>query len=406
MPAVSTHESTERLRTADAGTGETRSARKSRLLIVVNVPWFFVMHRLPIALMARSRGVDVHIACGEGAGCEDIRTAGFPFHRLPLTRTPFAPWRDAMTIVALVRLYRDLEPDIVHHVTLKPVVLGSIAARIAGIPGVINAFAGLGSAFIGSSWFARARRWAVQRLIAWSVKLPNHRAVFENEDDRALLIGARVVTSDESVVIAGVGVDTDEFFPVTEPPPPVRVLMAGRMLREKGVLYFVESARRLKHRGVVARFLLVGIPDPFNPGTITEAELKAWSSEGVVEWLGFRSDMPQVVRDAHVLCLPTYYREGVPRILMEGAACGRPLVTTNMPGCRDIVKDGINGIVVSPHDVNALVAALEKLVCDAGLRARFGAAGRTLAEQHFALRNVLQQFWALYVLVGLPEHSA
>jgi glycosyltransferase involved in cell wall biosynthesis len=395
----------EVLRTSDAGTEELGGAKKPRLLIVVNVPWFFVMHRLPIAVMARSRGVDVHIACGEGAGVEDIGAAGFPFHRLPLTRNPFAPWRDVKTIAALLGLYRELRPEVVHHVTLKPIVLGSIAARLAGIPGVINNYSGLGSAFLGDSWIARVRRWVIQRLIAWSIKLPKHRAVFENQDDRELLISERVVGADESLVIAGVGVDTDEFLPAPEPPPPVKVLMAGRMLREKGVLYFVESARRLKHRGIDAKFLLVGAPDTFNAGTISEAELKLWSEEGVVEWVGFRSDMPQVVRDAHVLCLPTYYREGVPRILIEGAASGRPLVTTNMPGCRDIVKDGVNGFVVPPHDVDALAEALERLVCDARLRAQFGAAGRTLAERRFALQIVLQQLWAVYVLVGLPGRS-
>jgi glycosyltransferase involved in cell wall biosynthesis len=402
---VSNHETNESPGKADDW-ARAGGLQKPCLVIVVNVPWFFVMHRMPIAVMARSCGVDVHIACGEGTGAEDIKAAGFPFHRLPLTRKPFAPLRDAMTVVALVRLYRELKPDVVHHVTIKPIVLGSIAARVVGIPGVINAFAGLGFVFIGSTWFARARRWAIQRLIAWSIKLPMQRAVFENEEDRALLTAARVVPRNESHVIAGVGVDTDVFLPAAEPPPPVKVLMAGRMLREKGVLYFVEAARRLKARGVVARFLLVGTPDPFSPGAIMDTELKAWSREGIVDWLGFRSDMPQVVRDAHILCLPTYYREGVPRILLEGAASGRPLVTTDMPGCRDIVKDGINGIVVPPHDVDALAAALEKLVCDADVRARFGTAGRILVEQHFALRNVLQQFWALYVRLGLSERSS
>jgi glycosyltransferase involved in cell wall biosynthesis len=176
-------------------------------------------------------------------------------------------------------------------------------------------------------------------------------------------------------------------------------------LREKGVLYFVDAARRLKKRGLIARFLLVGVPDPFNPGSITEDELKAWSSEGIVEWLGFHRDMPQVVRAAHVVCLPTYYREGLPRILMEGAASGRPLVTTDMPGCRDIVQDGINGFLVPPHDVEALEVALEKLITDAGLRARLGAAGRNIAEQRFGLPRVLEQFWELYLAAGLPERT-
>lgn len=380
--------------------------RRPRLLIVVNVPWFFVMHRMSVALMAQARGVDVHIACGEGAGREDIEAAGLQFHPLPLTRASFAPWSDACSVAALVRLYRELRPDVVHHVTLKPVIFGSIAARVAGVRGVINAFSGLGHAFGGVSSPARMRRWAIQRLIAMSLKLPRQKAVFENQDDRELLIGTRSVTREESLVIAGVGVDTEEFFASAEPATPVCVLMACRMLREKGVLYFVEAARRLKKRGVVARFLLVGAPDPFNRGSITEDELRAWSREGIVEWQGYQRDMPQVVRAAHILCLPTYYREGVPRILMEGAASGRALVTTDMPGCRDIVQDGVNGFVVPPHDVEALEAALERLITDAALRARLGAAGRTIAEQHFGLPRVLEQFWALYLAIGLQERCA
>jgi glycosyltransferase involved in cell wall biosynthesis len=381
------------------------AALAPRVLIVVNVPWFFVMHRLPIALMVRSRGVDVHVACGEGAGREEIEAAGLPFHRLPLTRRQFAPWSDAKTVFALVRLYRELRPDVVHHVTLKPVILGSVAARIAGVAGVINAFAGLGHAFGGTSVIARLRRAAIQRLIAMARKLPRQRAVFENPDDRDLLIQAGSVTREDAQVIAGIGVDTDEFPATAEPATPVCVLMACRMLREKGVPYFVEAARRLKKRGVMARFVLVGAPDPFNPGSLTEAELEVWHTEGIVEWLGFRRDMPQVVRASHVVCLPTYYREGVPRILIEGAASARPLVTTDMPGCREIVQHGINGLVVPPHDVDALEAALEQLISDAALRARLGAAGRSIAEQRFGLARVFEQFWTLYLAMGLPEKS-
>jgi glycosyltransferase involved in cell wall biosynthesis len=373
---------------------------------VVNVPWFFIMHRLSIALMARSRGVEVHIACGEGAGREDIEAAGLPFHRLPLTRRSFAPWRDLKTIAALARLYVELRPDVVHHVTLKPVVFGSIAARMARVPGVVNAFAGLGHAFGGTSWLGRLRRRAIQHLIGLALKLPRQKVVFENGDDRALLASARLVPAEDSVVIAGVGIDTDEYSASEEPAAPVRVLMAGRMLREKGVLYFVEAARRLNQRGVMARFVLAGVPDPFSPGSVTEEELTSWSREGIVEWLGFRRDMSQVVRSAHIVCLPTYYREGVPRILMEGAASGRPLVATDMPGCREIVQDGINGLLIPPHDVAALEAALEKLITDRALRARLGAGGRSIAVQHFALARVLEQFWGLYRAVGLTEPDA
>ena len=174
------------------------------------------------------------------------------------------------------------------------------------------------------------------------------------------------------------------------------VVLACRMLREKGVEYFVEAARTTKRGGVDARFVLVGAPDPFNPGSLSEEQLRAWDTEGVVEWQGFRKDMPRVLQEAHIVCLPTYYREGVPRILIEAAACGRPLVATDMPGCRDIVQEGINGLLVPPHDVEKLTAALKLLIGDRDLRMRLGVASRALAEERFALPKVHDQFWQLY----------
>jgi glycosyltransferase involved in cell wall biosynthesis len=359
------------------------------------------MHRLPIALMARSHGADVQIACGQGEGREAIEAAGLPFHRLPLTRAPFAPWSDVRTIGSLVRLYRVLEPDLVHHVTLKPVLFGSIAARLARVPGVINNFAGLGSAFSGESRGKRLRRRIVERGLALAMKLPRQWAVFENEDDRLQLVGARVVSDRETLVIPGIGVDIDEYSPSPEPAGPVRVLMACRMVREKGVFQFVEAARLLKDRGLGARFLLAGAPDAFNPGGISKEQLRVWHQEGTVEWLGFRRDMPQLLSDSHIVCLPSYYREGVPRILIEAASCGRPLVGTDMPGCRDIVRHGSNGFLVPARDAKALALALEKLCTDAALRAEFGAAGRRLVEQGFALPGILKKFRELYASAGL-----
>ena len=220
--------------------------------------------------------------------------------------------------------------------------------------------------------------------------------VFENNDDRLMLTAVGAVPREHSMVIPGVGVDTSIYHPAAQVPGPVCVLLASRMLREKGVEYFVEAARRLKSRGAQARFVLIGVPDSFNPGSISEAQLRAWSDEGVVEWQGFRRDMPRALQEAHIVCLPTYYREGVPRILLEAAACGRAVVATDMPGCRDIVHDGVNGLIVPPHDVEKLVDALERLILDHDLRTRLGAAGRALVEQKFALPKVLDQFWQLY----------
>jgi glycosyltransferase involved in cell wall biosynthesis len=380
--------------------------KRPRLLIVVNVSWFFVMHRLPVAIMARERGMDVHVACGEGPGAEDIVANGFPFHPVSITRDAFAPLRDLRAIWSLIRLYKKVKPDIVHHVTLKPIVYGSIAARVARVPGVLNAFAGLGYVFTGSSVRSRLRQRAILRLLRWSLRLPNQRVVCENHDDYALLTQAGVVSTENAEVMGGVGVDTAIFHPSREPDRIVRVVLAARMLREKGVEYFVAAARGLKSRGVSAEFVLVGIPDPQNPGSLSERQLEDWNSEGVVEWYGFRDDMATVLADAHIVCLPTYYREGVPRVLIEAAACARPVVTTDMPGCRDIVRHGVNGLLVPPHDVDGLADALEKLIRDRDLRDQFGRAGRRVAEEYFSLDRVMGRMWAAYSGLASPQEGA
>lgn len=367
-----------------------------RLLIVVNVPWFFVMHRLSIALMARERGADVHVACGEGEGAEDIIAQGFEFHRIPMTRTPIAPWQDLRSLRALRQLYVRIRPDIVHHVTLKPVIYGSLAARLAGVPAVVNAFAGLGYTFVGGSFAARVRQCIIRRMLAAALRLKRQVVVFENMDDLQLLSNLGAVPREHAVVIPGVGVDTSVYQARPEPPPPIRVLFASRMLREKGVEHFVEAAGRLRERGCDARFLLAGTPDPFNPGSVPGEQLSRWHEEGSIEWMGFQQDMPRTIQEAHIVCLPTYYREGVPRILLEGASCARPLVTTDMPGCRDIVRHEVNGLIVKPHDVDGLVAALERLISDGQLRLRLGAASRTLVDEQFTLPRIMDEFWKLY----------
>jgi glycosyltransferase involved in cell wall biosynthesis len=373
-----------------------------RLLFVANVPWAFAMHRLPIALMARERGAEVHVACGEGEGADNIVSLGFPFHPLPLTRNALAPVRDLRAVWALTRLYRQLQPDVVHHVTLKPVVYGSIAARLARVPAVVNAFAGLGYVFSSGSFVGRLRRSALLQLLERSLRLPRQAVVFENDDDRHLLTEAGAVPSERAIVIAGVGVDTTEYYPTMEPAGPVCIVLASRMIREKGIEYFVEAARRLKLDGAHARFVLVGTPDPFNPSSLSEEQLRLWDREGVVEWHGFRRDMPRVLQEAHVVCLPTYYREGVPRILIEAAATGRPLVATDMPGCRDIVQHGVNGFIVPTHDVGKLTAVLKLLIGDRDLRTKLGLASRAIVEKEFALPKVLDQFWQLYSTLRVP----
>ena len=366
------------------------------LVIVVNVAWFFLMHRLSLAQAARERGYDVHIVCGVGEGQEAVRREGFTFHAIALRRNALSPMSDLLGTLQLYRLYRRLRPALVHHVTLKPILYGSLAARAAAVPAVVNAFAGLGYTFASFGLGAALRRGILVRALAVSMAHKNSRVLFENSDDQELFRRLGCVSPEQSRVIPGVGVDLEEFTVRPLPAKRVRVMLAGRMLREKGVEYFVAAARLLRQRNIAVDLVLTGKPDPENPGSVTREQLQAWADEGVVRWEGFRNDMGEAIAASHIICLPTYYREGVPRILLEAAAAGRAVVATDMPGCRDIVRPGQNGCLVPTHDAEALARAVQSLVEDPEGCRIMGLRGRSLVEAEFSLDIVLRRTFDLY----------
>jgi len=359
---------------------------RPRLLYVVNNAAFFLSHRLPIAVAARKAGFDVHVATPPGEAARRIAEAGFPFHPIRLRRGGKSPVGALVALLSLWRLYRRLHPDVVHHVTIKPVLLGGIAARLACVPAVVHAVSGLGYAFLAGG----ALRTAARALYRFAFGHGNLRVIFQNPDDREEL---DMLPKEKSVLIRGAGVDLDEFRPSPEPSGPPVVLLPARMLKDKGVGEFVEAARAL--RGT-ARFVLCGAPDPANPNTVTRETLEVWQREGAVEWWGHKDDMPNVLRQCHVVCLPSYYKEGLPKALLEAAASGRPIVTTFVPGCREAVKEGVNGLTVPPRDVEALVAALRALIEDPDLRASMGAKGRRIAEEEFSVEEVARRTLEVY----------
>lgn len=368
-----------------------------RLLYVVNASWFFVSHRLPLAVAAKTQGFDVHVAATPSGDVETIeRQHGLVFHPLQISRSGGNPFREASTLIGLVRLYRRLRPDIVHHVTSKPVLYGSIAARLSGRPAVVNAVPGLGVVFSARGGWAALRRWLV--MLAYRLALPRNRCkiIFQNVENKDLFIQRRLVRKENAVLIKGAGVDLVQFQPSPERGDTLLVVLASRMLREKGVFEFAEAARQLKERGVRARFLLVGAVDAENPGHISRAQLDAWNAGGDVEWRGHQSDMMRVFAEAHIVCLPTFYGEGVPKVLIEAAACGRPIITTDLPGCRDIVRDGWNGLLVPARDVPALARAIERLINEPELRKVMGERGRKVAEEAFSLERVVAETLKVY----------
>ncbi len=362
-----------------------------KLLYIVTEDWYFVSHRLQLAVAAQAAGFDVAVATCKGQQADEICGAGIRLIPFTLSRRGGNPLREVM---ALWRLYRDEQPDLVHHVALKPVMLGALAARLARVPAQVNAVAGLGWLFISSSGVVRLVRptllWILVRLLNRQCSL----TIVQNPEDKALL-ECSGMSSQRLRLIRGVGVDVQGFYPVMPPPGPVCIVLVARMLWDKGVGEFVEAARQLAEEGVNARFVLVGAPDPANPASVPESTLRSWHGKQGVEWWGRREDMLAVLQGAHIACLPSY-REGLPKSLLEAAACGLPIVTTDAPGCREVVRDGVNGLLVPVRDAAALATALKKLIDGAALRRRMGEQSRLRAETEFGLETVIAQTLAVY----------
>ena len=366
----------------------------ARILIVVNAEWYFWSHRLAFARALRERGHDVVIAAAVERGMGSrIEADGFRFVQIPFVRGRLAALADVRAWFALVRLYQEERPDLLYHTTIKPILYGSLAASVARLARRVNAIPGLGQVFAPTSLSARLRLWCVStayRLVFMGRRV---RVIFQNDDDRRLFVEQRLVRAAQSIVIRGSGVNLSQFFPTPEPAsaePPI-VVLASRLLWDKGVGELVEASRRLKRMNVQCRTVIVGIPDVDNPRAVPVETLEAWQREGVVEWWGLRSDMPEVMSQSAVVVLPSYYPEGVPRILLEAAASGRPVVTTDAPGCRDAVRNGLSGLLVPPRDVEALVLALSRLLVDPALRAAMGREGRKLAEEQFSEARVVEE---------------
>ena len=374
----------------------TEPLMNRKLLFVVNVDWFFLSHRLPIALAAMQQGYQVHIATGLTDRLDELQRNGLVVHPLALDRSSAglgSAWR---TMVQLWQIFRAVRPDVAHLVTIKPVLLGGLVARLAGVPAVVAAVSGLGFVFVAKGVKASARRLLVVALYRFALGHHNLRVIFQNPDDRASLARLAHLPGRKVSMIRGSGVDLTQYDVMPMPPGMPVVVLAARLLADKGVLEFVEAARLLKQRGCNARFVLVGTVDTANPTSFTDAEVSAWMHDGVVEWWGHRADMPQVLAAAQVVVLPSYYGEGLPKVLIEAAACGRVVVTTDHPGCRDAIDPGVTGVLVPVRNAVALADAIATLINDPLLCKVMGDAGRALAEKAFDVRQVVAAHLQIY----------
>jgi glycosyltransferase involved in cell wall biosynthesis len=366
------------------------------LMFVVNVDWFFLSHRLPIALEAQRQGYQVHIATGLTDKLDELQRHGLVVHPLALDRSSTGLGNAWRTIVELWKVFRTVRPDVVHLVTIKPVLLGGLVARLAGVPAVVVAVSGLGFVFMARGAKAAVRRWLVGALYRVALGHRNLKVIFQNPDDRASLTKLAHLPDSKIAMIRGSGVELTQYSGTPLPLGVPVVLLAARLLADKGVREFVQAARLLKQQGVSARFCLVGSIDPANPASLADAELTQWASEGVVELWGQRSDMPRVLAAAQVVVLPSYYGEGLPKVLIEAAACGRAVVTTDHPGCRDAIDPGVTGLLVPVRNAEALADALKGLINDPARCQAMGNAGRALAESAFDVRQVVAAHLRIY----------
>jgi glycosyltransferase involved in cell wall biosynthesis len=365
------------------------------LLFVVNIPEFFLSHRLPLAIAAKNVGFTVHIATGPGVACQKIAKLGFEHHHLPISRSGRNPFAELRTLWGLYQLMRMIRPDLVHLVTIKPVLYGGLMARLSGVPAMVAAISGLGTVFIDRDQSRSLIRRGVEWLYRLALGHPNSKVVFQNPDDRAALTDMHAVSKDKTALIRGSGVLLAAYPMRPEPEGVPVVTFAARLLEDKGVMEFVEAARLLKRRGVTAQFWLAGSLDSGNLTSVSEDFLSQWSEEGVVKVLGQQSDIPNLFANSNIVVLPSY-REGLPKALIEAAACGRAVVTTDVPGCREAIEPDSTGLLVPVRDAAALADAIQSLIEDSDRRKQMGVSGRALAEREFAIEKVVDAHLVIY----------
>jgi glycosyltransferase involved in cell wall biosynthesis len=373
------------------------SDEKRTLIFLVTEDWYFWSHRQPMARAAQQAGFDVAVATRLTAHGARIEAAGFRLIPMRWRREEIGPWASLAAIAEIYRLYRRERPFMVHHIAHKAAILGGIAALLARVPRIVSFIAGVG--YMGTSRSRHAQLVGAAARFLWPVLLLRRhcRVIVQNDDDRAVIEALRPSAADRITVIRGSGVDLDHFKPLPEPPsPPVTVAYVGRMIAIKGVVTLVEAQRSLCAEGIALQLLLVGTPDLANPSSFDEATLRAWSKLPGIVWCGHREDVREIWATAHIAALASEGGEGVPMTLLEAAAVGRAIVATDVPGNRDVARNGINAILVPPGDADALAAALKTLASDPARRRSYAAAGRSLVAEGFSEEAVRAATVALY----------
>ncbi|HEX2826106.1 MAG TPA: glycosyltransferase family 4 protein [Burkholderiales bacterium] len=368
-----------------------------KVIFFANTDWYLYNFRLPLAKFLRARGFEVVMLSPAGSYGPLLQAEGFRWIGLDMDRRSLNPARELALIRRISAVYAAEKPDIVHHFTIKCVVYGSLIARRHGIRNRVNAVTGMGYVFSDEGYKARLLRPVVRNLIRATLGGEGSRLILQNRDDLAAFLAADLTSTERTHVIMGSGVDTARFHPAAEPgqSDTMRVLLASRLLWDKGIREYIDAANLLKEAGLPVEFLLAGNPDPGNPASVPEAQIAKWQEGQAVRYLGHIADMPRLLAEIDVAVLPSY-REGVPRSLLEAAACGLPIVTTDVPGCREVVKHGVNGLLVPARDPAALAAAIRFMWERPEERARMGSAARCAVLEYFDQDIVFEKTFAVY----------
>jgi glycosyltransferase involved in cell wall biosynthesis len=374
------------------------NSQNLKILYLVNVDWFFISHRLPIALELIKRGFEVHIACKVTKHESFLISQGLIVHELEMPRSSTNPISFLNTFGKIYSVLKMIKPDILHLITIKPVLIGGIAARLCKVPSVVVAISGLGFIYVASGIFAKIRKLLISILYKISLKHPNIKIIFQNTSDLHEINQILPLSEHQHLIIPGSGINleqyTNEILSSADKANPI-VLMASRMLRDKGVIEFIRAARYVKNLKPNVRFVLAGMIDQDNPTGISEDFLMSHQEEGYIEYWGHQENMSKLLQSSSMVVLPSY-REGMPKILLEAAAAGRAVITTDVPGCRDAIIENITGLLVQPKNYKLLADSIMYLLNNPSARTAMGLAGRKLAVEKFDIEDVISQHLLCY----------
>src|SRR6266404_944815 len=381
----------------------TAAHQPRRLLYVANEDFAFLLNRLPMARAAREAGFEVHVATNVNNGAKAIEAEGFILHPIPFRRGGLSPFATIPTLLAIRRVESSIKPSIVHHSGLQCSVYGAMAAFGKSFP-TIHAITGLGYVFTSASWRTRLLRRSMMWLLPWLLDRKHSYVLVQNPDDRAALFALRI-KPDRLTLIPGSGVDTEALTPLPEPEGPITIGFAGRLLAGKGIRTLVAAHSILREQGHGLNLIIAGNPDPANPTSVSVDEVEQWARRPGITWLGHIENIMALWQCCHIAILPSYYGEGLPGSLMEAAACGRPLIATDAPGCREIVLDDQTGLLVPIEKPTALAQAILRLAASPQLRKRYGEAARKLVVDKLSAKIIGNSIVQLYdkLTSRLPE---